>query len=87
MKRLKLKTREICHFCIDDETVEDMRCNCGICWGTTEQVQCPVCKEWFTVGTEFFLDEHGICMQCFDEWTDKHLDELTVRAVSEARNA
>ena len=81
----KLKTREICHFCIDDETVEDMRCNCRICWGTTEQVQCPVCKEWFTVGAEFFLDEHGICMQCFDEWTDKHLDELTERAVSEAR--
>lgn len=83
----KPKTREICHFCIDDETVEDMRCNCRICWGTTEQVQCPVCKEWFTVGTEFFLDEHGICMQCFDEWTDKHIDELAERAVSEARNA
>lgn len=81
----KLKTREICHFCIDDETVEDMRCNCGFCPGVTEQVQCPVCKEWYTVGEEFFLDEHGICMQCFDDWTDKHLDELTERAVSEAR--
>ena len=45
----------------------------------------PVCKEWFTVGEEFFLDEHGICMQCFDDWTDKHIDELTEKAIAEAR--
>ena len=82
---MKPKTREVCQFCIDEETVEDMRCNCGLCHGVTEQVQCPVCEEWFTVGEEFFLDEHGICMQCFDDWMDKHIDELTEKAIAEAR--
>lgn len=83
----KPKTREVCEFCIDEETVEDMHCTCGLCHGVTEQVQCPVCGEWYTVGTDFFLDDHGICMQCFDDWTDKHLEELTEQAIAEAQNA
>lgn len=84
---MKPKTRKVCSVCIDDETVEDMRCDCGYCSGVRIQVQCPVCKEWFTVGTEFFLDEHGICRECFDEWEDKHLEELTEKAIAEAQNA